>query len=219
MGKAELALIGLVCLGAGFAIMLAVAYVFYRKEQKLGVKNFLIAAIAGGVTTLIAMQLATFLVPDLRPSNPPVTNTVQWDSPETQALWNRACGDCHSNETVWPWYSYFAPGSWLVTHDVLDGRKKLNISEVIKKSGEDMAEQVQRGKMPMDIYVLMHPEANLSDAEKQQLIAGLQATFGGQEFEHGDRNNNNNTVGGGNDQNNPGIITVEGGSDNDSDSN
>ena len=45
-------------------------------------------------------------------SNPPVTAEPNWDSPETRALFKRACFDCHSNETVWPWYAYVAPFSW-----------------------------------------------------------------------------------------------------------
>ena len=46
-------------------------------------------------------------------SNPPVTGEPAWDSPQTRAYAKQACFDCHSNETIWPWYSYVAPASWL----------------------------------------------------------------------------------------------------------
>ena len=55
--------------------------------------------------------------------NPEVLSVPQWDSPETKEFFNRACADCHSNETKWPWYSNIAPISWLVTHDVNKGRE------------------------------------------------------------------------------------------------
>ena len=62
-------------------------------------------------------------------NNPPVQQEPAWDSPQTQALAKRACYDCHSNESVWPSYSNVAPISWLVQHDVDDGRRRLNLSE------------------------------------------------------------------------------------------
>jgi hypothetical protein len=62
-------------------------------------------------------------------TNPPVVAEPAWDSPQTRALAVRACFDCHSNETVWPWYSNVAPASWLVQRDVDDGRRRLNWSE------------------------------------------------------------------------------------------
>ena len=62
-------------------------------------------------------------------TNPPVVNEPNWDSPQTREITKRACFDCHSNETVWPWYSNIAPVSWLVYRDVSDGREHLNFSE------------------------------------------------------------------------------------------
>jgi hypothetical protein len=61
--------------------------------------------------------------------NPEVTQEVQWVSTETRALAQSACFDCHSNETIWPWYSYVAPASWFLIHHVEDGRRRLNFSE------------------------------------------------------------------------------------------
>ena len=116
-------------------------------------------------------------------TNPPVVQEPNWDSPETRALAEQACFDCHSNETTWPWYTNVAPVSWLVQRDVDEGRHRLNFSDWQNgrrdsHETDEMAEVVQRGSMPPAIFLTMHPEARLTDAEKQQLINGLQATTG-----------------------------------------
>lgn len=69
-------------------------------------------------------------------ANPAVTAAIQWDSPQTQALAQRACMDCHSNETVWPWYSSIAPISWLTYYDVEAGRARLNFSTLAAGTGQ-----------------------------------------------------------------------------------
>lgn len=113
------------------------------------------------------------------PGNPEVTHTVNWDSPETQKLFYAACADCHSNETRYPWYANIAPVSWLVNKDINEGREHLNISTGRRIEGDEMIEQIERGKMPPSVYLPMHSDANLTADQKQQLMAGLQATFGG----------------------------------------
>jgi hypothetical protein len=119
------------------------------------------------------------LIPVPRVS-PPVTREVRWDAPATRALAQRACFDCHSNLTTWPWYSRVAPVSWLVANHVNDGRRRLNFSEWDRPQREalkDVDEAVTSGDMPIWNYVMIHPEAKLSDVEKAQLVAGLRATF------------------------------------------
>ncbi|MEP7287181.1 MAG: heme-binding domain-containing protein [Chloroflexota bacterium] len=113
-------------------------------------------------------------------TNPPVSQEVQWDSPQTRDLAVRACYDCHSNQTVWPWYSNVAPVSWLIQHDVEEGRQYLNFSEWDKPQpkADRAADQVQRGEMPKSNYLPLHPSANLTPAEKDMLIQGLRATVG-----------------------------------------
>lgn len=59
-------------------------------------------------------------------TNPTATKEPDWDSPGTASLFHRACYDCHSNRTTWPWYSNVAPVSWLVQRDVNGGRRHLN---------------------------------------------------------------------------------------------
>lgn len=125
------------------------------------------------------MQLARFVVPEFKIDNPAVTHMVAWDSPETEQLWQQSCADCHSNETIYPWYSYIAPVGWLVAHDTHDGRRELNISENHRIELDEMVEVIQEGEMPPSIYTVMHPNANLSDADQQALINGLRKTFVG----------------------------------------
>lgn len=111
----------------------------------------------------------------------PVLAEPSWDSPETAALVSRACADCHSNKTQWPWYSYVPPVSLLVTNHVREGREKLNFSEwgVSGREQEidEIIEVIREGEMPMPSYVRMHPEAALTAQEQEQLIAGFQRTF------------------------------------------
>lgn len=114
--------------------------------------------------------------------NPPVKGEPAWDSPQTRALAVRACFDCHANTTTWPWYSNVAPVSWLVQHDVDEGRGDLNFSEwdpaKPPKEAKEAAGEVDGGDMPPFYYVWMHPTAKLSADEKAALIKGLRATFG-----------------------------------------
>ena len=113
-------------------------------------------------------------------TNPPVIAEPKWDSPQTRDLAVRACFDCHSNQTEWPWYSNVAPLSWLIQHDVEEGRSKLNFSEWNRPQREtrEAGREVQRGQMPQWYYVLIHPSAGLSLAKKQTLVNGLNASLG-----------------------------------------
>ena len=132
------------------------------------------------LTGLLLLLAAAQLVPYGRDhDNPPVAAEPAWDSPATRELARRACFDCHSNETRWPWYSNIAPLSWLIQRDVDEGRDELNWSEWgPDEEGDESAETVIDGSMPPDSYPLLHPEARLSDQEIDALVAGLVATFG-----------------------------------------
>lgn len=145
-------------------------------EQKKK-RRILKPLLLGGVALAAAIQLVPY---GRNHSNPPVTAEPQWDSAATRDLAKRACFDCHSNETVWPWYSHVAPVSWLLQRDVEEGRSKLNFSEWDKpqKEADEAAKEVREGEMPPWFYLPTHPEARLTDAEKQALIAGLEATVG-----------------------------------------
>ncbi|MFN8485839.1 MAG: heme-binding domain-containing protein [Anaerolineae bacterium] len=132
------------------------------------------------IVIIVAIVVGGFLLIQLIPyghnhANPPVIQEPQWDSPQTRELAVRACFDCHSNESSWPIYSNIAPISWLVQHDVEDGRRSLNFSEWNKPQREarNAGREVQRGEMPDPKYLPLHPQARLTDAEKQALIQGL----------------------------------------------
>jgi|SRR5689334_2399686 len=136
----------------------------------------------------IVLFLAIQLLPIGKPEpNPPVLAEPAWDSPQTRALAQRACFDCHSNETTWPIYTQVAPVSWLITHDVADGRRHLNFSEWgtgrtadptrRARAADESRKEITRGDMPPAIYLLMHPDAKLSEAERQQLLDGLMASL------------------------------------------
>lgn len=138
--------------------------------------------------------------------NPPVIQEPNWDSPETRTLAERACFACHSNETAWPWYSNIAPVSWLTQHDTEEGRQILNFSEWgingRRQETDEIIESIREGEMPMPLFLITHPEARLTDAEKQALIQGLSTSTGngtgsisgdyGEDGDHGEGSGHDN---------------------------
>ena len=140
--------------------------------------------VIGVVAVLILCPLLLQLVPyGHSHTNPPVVSEPKWDSPQTRALAVRACFDCHSNETKWPWYTNIAPVSWLIQRDVDNGRRRLNFSDWGAptrgegRNSNQMGRTILSGSMPPWFYLPPHPEAQLTQAEKDQLIQGLQTTL------------------------------------------
>ncbi len=136
---------------------------------------------------LVLAGIALFLLIQLVPyghshTNPPVVAEPAWSSPQVRAIAVRACFDCHSNQTTWPWYSNIAPVSWLVQRDVDSGRRRLNFSEW--GTGRNRAGRIGeavlggRERMPPSYYVLMHPAANLTAADRQMLAQGIGSVVG-----------------------------------------
>lgn len=114
-------------------------------------------------------------------TNPPIDPEMTFQAkvnvpPYIDKLVRTSCYDCHSHETKWPWYSYVAPVSWLVSKDVREGRTQLNFSEwdysMFRAVGrlDQMAEEVYQDRMPLPIYLSMHAEAKLSPADKDSLL-------------------------------------------------
>ncbi|MEO8395796.1 MAG: heme-binding domain-containing protein [Chloroflexota bacterium] len=145
-------------------------------------RNILLS-IGAIVALVIIVQIIPWgsVFPAFAQTNPPVSTQIQWDSPRTERLVRSACYDCHSNETVWPWYAKITPVSWLVAHDTNEGRQNLNFStqSADQINPNELIEQIQRGDMPKSPYPLMHPDAALSTEQKADLIAGLQASLHG----------------------------------------
>ncbi len=137
------------------------------------------------ISTLIVFGIVILLVIQLIPygrnhNNPPVVSEPNWDSQLTRALVKSTCFDCHSNETIWPWYSKIAPASWLVYRDVVEGRQRVNFSNWNRAQLEEPGELtsvIREGEMPPLQYILIHASARLSAGQKDQLINGLLATF------------------------------------------
>lgn len=133
----------------------------------------------GGIIVLLAVVIGVQFLPARLPrDNPQVIQEPPWDSEVTRELAVRACYDCHSNETVWPWYSYIAPLSWMILYDVHTGREVLNFSEWTPEHIEDVeaveaVELISKGTMPLAYYEILHPEASLTVEEEGLLINGL----------------------------------------------
>jgi hypothetical protein len=143
-------------------------------------RNPILGVLVLGVVGFIAIQFVDRFYEKFQRSNPPVTTNIVWDSPETEQLVRTACFDCHSNETVYPWYAYVAPVSWLVARDVNNGRDGLNFSEQQDFSPEDLQhiiDMIADGEMPLTKYIWLHPAADLSEEQRAALIAGIAATF------------------------------------------
>ncbi|WP_258102744.1 heme-binding domain-containing protein [Marinoscillum sp. MHG1-6] len=140
-------------------------------------KKIIIYVLVFALVTLVVLQLFPGTKPETTLDNPNDIHKEVLIAPEVSKILRKACYDCHSNETVYPWYGNIAPVSWLVYHDVEEGREELNFSEWIpyslKKKNhklEEIAEEVEEGKMPLPIYVSIHPEADLTREERELLI-------------------------------------------------
>jgi len=149
-----------------------------ERHKKRSLRSVLLSLIGAFVALFLIIQLIPY---GRAHTNPVVVAEPRWDQAQTHQLFSQACADCHSNETVWPWYSNVAPVSWLVHQHVEEGRSVFNVSEWGRPAnkGEEAAESLQTGEMPIGNYILLHPEARLSAADKQTLVNGLKATFGG----------------------------------------
>ncbi len=139
------------------------------------------------LTVIFAASLGTMVVIQAIPygrshSNPPITGEPQWATPRTRELMVRACFGCHSNEVEYPSYASVAPISWVVAAHVSEGREKVNYSEFDsrQRGADETVEVVKEGSMPPASYTRFgrHPEANLTNAELQELLVGLRATPG-----------------------------------------
>lgn len=131
---------------------------------------------------LVAVAIGIQLVPAQR-TNPPVRRVVRAPA-DVDSVLRRACWNCHSNRTDWPWYSRVAPVSWYVIDDVRDGREHMNFTEWPRDPEEtrdliaEVGDQVESGAMPPTSYRWMHPEARLTEEERQLLVDWSMASGG-----------------------------------------
>ena len=129
------------------------------------------------IAIVVILQVIPYERPETTTDNP-TDLLLNNELPDTiSSLLRAACYDCHSNETKYPWYAYVAPVSWLVIRDIRIGRENMNFSDWESLSKMDkakllgnIAEEVEDGEMPMPIYILMHPEAKLTDSQRKMIV-------------------------------------------------
>jgi hypothetical protein len=132
---------------------------------------------------LLGMAGLALVIQFIRPArtNPPIDPSRTLESavtvpPQEAKILSRACADCHSNQTIWPWYSNIAPASWLVIDHVNQGRRHMNFSAWLRPGIDDPAQytrqkfrsacnRVKTGNMPLLSYLLLHPSARLSPVD------------------------------------------------------
>jgi cytochrome c5 len=133
--------------------------------------------------TAVALAAIFAALQFIRPArtNPPVdeSRTIQAHArvpPEVASILDRACNDCHSNQTRWPWYSNVAPASWFVVNHVNVGRREMNFSDWAQYDREDqqnylkkICREVKGGAMPLPSYLRLHGEAELSAEDVKAL--------------------------------------------------
>jgi len=137
------------------------------------------------IILILAFVVIQFFRPDRTSSEEYGENhiTKKMNVPDNvQKILKRSCFDCHSNHTVWPWYSNIAPMSWLVAQDVRKGRAKMNFSEWGKipeskreERLQSICDEIKEDEMPLPNYLLIHRDAVLSQQEKDILCAWSEA--------------------------------------------
>jgi len=113
----------------------------------------------------------------------PIHITKVYNIPfNVQQILKKSCYDCHSNNTFYPWYSYFQPVRFLMEYHIKTGKENLNFSEWGNYSRrrqesklDRIAKQIESNEMPLASYTLIHRKAKLSDQQKQEVIAWINA--------------------------------------------
>ena len=137
------------------------------------------------IVLIAAFIVVQFFRPDR--TNPPVVQAETLESsvpvPENvEQILKRSCNDCHSNQTIYPWYSNISPFSWLLQQHIDEGRQKLNFSvwntfDAKKKARklDEVCDQITTGEMPLNQYLWIHRDAKLSDEDKKLLCDWVDA--------------------------------------------
>jgi len=133
-----------------------------------------------GLALVVVFVGSQLIRPDR--TNPPVDDSRTIDAhlgrtSAVSSVLNRSCRDCHSNATLWPWYTQVAPLSWLMARGVAEGRKAVNFSEwtgyppeVQRTLLSASCQDVSNGKMPGP-YMLLRPETRLSPQDIETICA------------------------------------------------
>jgi len=147
------------------------------RKEKTVLKKILISIAATAVAAVGGSLIHPFGAPVIAGSSQTLLRDAQIDR-KTLAVVQRACGNCHSQQTEWPWYSHVAPVSWLIARDVQQARSHMDLSRWQDYSADDrlrllseIGSAVRNREMPVARYVLLHPEGRLTDIERQQIYS------------------------------------------------
>ena len=131
---------------------------------------------------LIGLAIVFIIIQFFRPSKNLSADTSKdisklYNVPDNvETILQRACNDCHSNKTVYPWYAEVQPVEWWLNDHIVDGKRHFNLNNfaslkvaVQKKKMEECMEQIKKNEMPLDSYTWIHKDAILSEADKQTI--------------------------------------------------
>ena len=140
-----------------------------------------------GWLLLIALIVIQFFRPEknINPGDQPNAISKKYIvSADVKTILDKACMDCHSNNTRYPWYNNIQPVAWWLNDHVIDGKKELNFDEYINKRPrfqyrrmEQTIDLVKKGEMPLDSYTWIHKDAILSEEEKTKLFEWAQSVM------------------------------------------
>jgi mono/diheme cytochrome c family protein len=142
----------------------------------MALRTALFRVAVAGIALLAVIQIVPY---GRAHDDPAATRQARFSDPKTQAVFDGACADCHTDHTSWPVYSNIAPVSWLVQNDVDGGRQHMNLSEWDKRQPhmDEIERVISGGGMPPLQYKVIHGRARLSTAERRRLAAGFRALF------------------------------------------
>ena len=137
------------------------------------------------IVLVVIFVILQFIRPPRNQSAGESENAIQTKYPvpaDLHDLLRRSCYDCHSNNTVYPWYSHVEPVGWFLNNDITKGKGELNFDEFTSYTAfrqyrrfEAIRQQIEDGKMPLPSYTLIHQSAILSSEDKTLLLRWIQA--------------------------------------------
>jgi hypothetical protein len=132
------------------------------------------------ITLAVLLIIIQFFHPKKNKAQGPQINAIatRITVPDNiKSIFVKACNDCHSNNTRYPWYSNIQPVDWWMNNHVKEGKRELNFDEYTNRplryqyhKMEEIADEVKEGEMPLDSYTWMHHDARLTESEKKEVI-------------------------------------------------
>jgi len=139
------------------------------------------------LTLLAALVIIQFIHPKKNKAQGPQPNYIgnSFTVPvDVKPILGKACNDCHSNNSNYPWYANFQPIHWWLEKHIKDGKKELNFDEYTNRTlryqyhkMEETIEMVKEGEMPLNSYTWTHKDAKLTENEKNKLIGWAESVM------------------------------------------